>query len=654
MLSWIFKKTSLQFGASCNESTSSELSSDERVDMAAEFIQPLHISELLALPRRQKLLAHIWQRTSVSRKQFDTLYLKPIERYAALVQQFPASEAHHHAYSGGMLDHGLEIMAYALKLRQSYLLPIGSTPEEQAAQSEVWTAATAYAALLHDIGKIAVDLHVEYRDEQIWHPWHGPLRKPYRFKYRKDREYRLHSACAGLLYHQVLDTSILDWLSQTQELWAALLYILAGQFEYAGVLGEIVTKADQSSVAQELGGDPAKAMAAPKHALQRKLLDGLRYLVKEQLKLNNAGPSDGWLTDEALWLVSKTVCDKLRGHLLSQGISGIPNTNTAIFDVLQEHSMLTPTADNKAIWSATVSSDTGWKNSFTFFKIVPALIWDADDRPEVFAGSVIVNSKTPVATTSENETMVLDTTETILDTIPTTKPASLVQTDSLDVVFDLLGLEDSQETLETPQVLPQPDIDSTFKTDAKPKKAKPVKQKAANLSLSDNGLLSECPENSVACPPPVDIQELLKPIPKVSANNDSNISGEHFMQWLKGAILGKKLIINDAKALVHTVENSIYLVTPGIFMRYCAEFPEVQKLAKAEDVSDWRYMQRVFEKLKRHKKQDNGLNIWTCAVTGPHRTKQVHGYLLAKPEIILPEIPFNNPYLNLIDTTKNE
>ena len=92
------------------------------------LMRPEPAALLLATPRRQKLLEHIWQRTSLSRRQFATLYLAPLERYAELVQQFPASEAHHHAYPGGMLDHGLEIVAYALKLRQSHLLPAGATP----------------------------------------------------------------------------------------------------------------------------------------------------------------------------------------------------------------------------------------------------------------------------------------------------------------------------------------------------------------------------------------------------------------------------------------------------------------------------------------------------------------------------------------------
>src|SRR3546814_17732129 len=110
---------------------------------------------------------------------------------------------------------------------------------------------------------------------------------------------------------------ISDWSSDVCS--SDLLYVLAGQYEHAGTLGELVVQADQASVAQELGGDPSKALAAPKHALQRKLLDGLRYLLKEEFKLNQAGPADGWLTQEALWLVSQTTSAKPREHRPESG-----------------------------------------------------------------------------------------------------------------------------------------------------------------------------------------------------------------------------------------------------------------------------------------------------------------------------------------------
>src|SRR5258708_34825645 len=144
--------------------------------------RPESAASLLATPRRRKLLVHIWQRTSLSRPQFVSLYRTPLERYAELVQQFPASESHHHAYPGGMLDHGLEIVAYALKLRQSYLLPAGASPETQVAQAEAWTAVTGYAPLLHDIGKIAVDLHVDNADGTPCHPLPPPPPPPYPFR----------------------------------------------------------------------------------------------------------------------------------------------------------------------------------------------------------------------------------------------------------------------------------------------------------------------------------------------------------------------------------------------------------------------------------------------------------------------------------------
>src|SRR5450830_1110760 len=182
-----------------------------------EYLTPQTATEMLSTPRRRKLMEYIWQRTSLSRSQFDDLYLEPVRRYAELVQQLPASENHHHAYPGGMLDHGLEIVAYALKIRQSHLLPMGAPPETQAAQTEAWSATVAYAALLHDLGKIAVDVEVHLDDGTIWHPWQGPVSRAYRFKYLKGRPYKLHSAATGLLFMQVLPPSTLDWLSTYPE-----------------------------------------------------------------------------------------------------------------------------------------------------------------------------------------------------------------------------------------------------------------------------------------------------------------------------------------------------------------------------------------------------------------------------------------------------
>ncbi|HFH3764138.1 MobH family relaxase [Pseudomonas aeruginosa] len=600
-------------------------------DLPKGLMRPESAASLLATPRRQKLLEHIWQRTSLSRKQFASLYRAPLERYAELVQAFPASEAHHHAYPGGMLDHGLEIVAYSLKLRQSHLLPIGASPEDQAAQAEAWTAAVAYAALLHDIGKVAVDLHVELADGSTWHPWHGPLRQPYRFRYRDDREYRLHSAATGLLYQQLLNRDLLDWLSGYPSLWAPLLYVLAGQYEHAGVLGELVVQADRASVAQELGGDPARAMAAPKHSLQRKLVNGLRYLLKEELKLNQPEASDGWLTEDALWLVSKTVSDKLRAHLLSQGVDGIPANNTAVFNVLQDHAMLQPTASGKAIWRATITSESGWSHAFTLLRLAPALIWEPSERPSPFAGTVTVDS----AGEAEDGPRPSAPDAALL-------PGAAVATEKEPAASSRPDQSGGSHAIPpSTQRNPADPLESMlamFETTPEPEQSVEAPPEGADDAAVplDPPASAPGPSAPTAAPAPHDF-----------ASFTGRPSGEHFMAWLKQAVQTRKLIINDAKALVHTVSDTVYLISPGVFQRYAQEHPTIGPLAKDAALQDWQWVQKRFEKLGLHRKQPSGLNIRTCEVMGPRKTRQVHGYLLEDPSHIFDAVPPNNPYLSL-------
>jgi len=125
-------------------------------------------------------------------------------------------------------------------------------------------------------------------------------------------------------------------------------------------------------------------------------------------------------------------------------------------------------------------------------------------------------------------------------------------------------------------------------------------------------------------------------------------SAEHFMLWLKHVLATRKLILNDAKALVHTVNDTAFLVTPGIFQRYAQEHPQTAALAKAEGQQDWQWLQKRFEKLGIHRKQPSGLNIWTCQVTGPRKSKKLHGYLLTDSAILFTQAPTNNPYLKMM------
>ncbi|QHB28884.1 relaxase [Pseudomonas monteilii] len=546
------------------------------------FLLPLPAESLLCADHRKKLLERIWQYTALSEAQFNQLYLDPIRRYAAYVQQLPASESHHHAYPGGMLDHGLELMACSLKLRQSYLLPSGAAPEDQAAQADAWSAAIAYGALLHDIGKIAVDLQVEYQNGEVWHPWHGPLAQPYRFRYLAGRDYKLHSAATGLLYTRILTPLQLDWLSSYPLLWGHLLFLLANHYEHAGTLGELVLQADRVSTAQNIGANPTKALLAPKHSLQHHLLTGLRHLVKNEFKFNQPGAA-GWLTEDHLWLVSKTATDKLRAYLLAQTVDGIPSSNIALFDELQSHGLVDATPEGKAVWNANVTDDD-WQHRFTFLRLQPSLIWADAPRPDYFKGTVEPMMKHPLPAG--------ETCESTLDRSQPTpeknQPVSEHQNQDFDYLDDLMDMLQEPSEVEI-----GPSAGSLQSTTASPKD----------------------PE------------------------------GLAFLEWLREGVLKHRLVINDSKAKVHTVEGTFFLVTPGIFQRYAAEHPES---AEADSQSDaWRRIQHHFEKLDAHLRKPNRQNIWTCTVRGPRKTTSLNGYILRDVNLLGLPPPPDNPFLSL-------
>lgn len=148
---------------------------------------------------------------------------------------------------------------------------------------------------------------------------------------------------------------------------------------------------------------------------------------------------------------------------------------------------------------------------------------------------------------------------------------------------------------------------------------------------------------------PTSVQALYTPSQPEPAKQPS---AEHFIAWLREGIQSRKIIINDAKALVHTVAGTAYLVSPGILQRYVQENPQSAVLARREGLADWQWIQKRFEMLQLHRKQSSGLNIWTCEVTGPRKTKKLHGYLLNDPSGLFQEVPPNNPYLTIVSASK--
>jgi len=357
------------------------------------WFAPQPAETLLATVSRQSHLYTLRQLTPLTDRVYEDWIVTLIQRFARLVQLFPASQQHHHAHPGGLLDHSLEVACHAVRLRQGRLLPVEASAEEQARQADAWSVAILCAALLHDTGKVAADIHIHQQDGTVWCPWQPPLAQPYTWHHRTDRrDYHLHPSAGALLVMPLFPPSLMSWLGGYPELFAALIYSLTGHPERAGLMAELIQEADKASVAKSLGGDIKTALAQKPGHLSQQLLTALRALVLGEYRLNNPDcGSDGWLTRDALWLVSKPTADRLRAWLLQHGISGVPENNNRLFDELMAHQMIIAN-NGKGIWRCRICAETGWSpgESLTLLRIAPTVIWQQTTLPPpVFAGSVI-------------------------------------------------------------------------------------------------------------------------------------------------------------------------------------------------------------------------------------------------------------------------
>ncbi|MGH8627316.1 MAG: MobH family relaxase [Gammaproteobacteria bacterium] len=350
--------------------------------------------QLLAPPERQARVQALEELTRVTPAHFEALYRQALRNYAAYVQQLPASEAHHHAGLGGLLDHGLEAAVLALKLRRGHLLPPGAATEVIDAQADLWSYACFTAVLLHDIGKPAVDQKVELFDKHNsslgpWDPWAGSMEAyAYEARFVRNRNYHLYQRAAPLLARFIVPVEGLRWLTAEREVLTAWLAIIDGIPEEAGPLGNIVQEADRLSSAADLTGNVPRQMPTVRvRPLHERLITGLRYLLdSQQLPLNRPGAA-GWLIGDELWLVVKTALDALRAHLLQEGQSGIPGDNRRLMDELQQRGVLIPNGE-RAVWSAQVTLGE-WQQALTLLRFPASRLWpDPPTRPESCRGAI--------------------------------------------------------------------------------------------------------------------------------------------------------------------------------------------------------------------------------------------------------------------------
>ncbi len=578
----------------------------------------LPVKTLLNPIHRQTCITGIYQASHTNQRYFDCLYRPALNAFARLVQQLPASEVDHHAAPGGLLDHALESTLNALQIRRAHMLPADAPPEDVSRNEALWTYAVFAATLLHDVGKIAVDQQITLHDRrkrplsESWSPFTGymdQLGRWYAVEFRRDRDYALHQRTAALLVPKILPAEGLAWLNTNIEVFAAFSAAITGHPDEAGVLGQIVSEADQLSVARNKGAihgmGQGTYMAARTKPLHEKLLTALRIqLDRNELALNRPGAA-GWLTDEGLWMMGTRTVSTLRQHLTEEGHSGVPSSNSRLFDILMQHGMVIANENDQAIWRIRVTQ-ADWKpNPFTVLRFRPEKIWPlVDHRPFVFSGQIeiVANPTTEdeeISGTAESENRV---------ELPTQVPGNL----------------DCPISEEPSQSEPNPDHKLVYGP-------WPSTSDTQNTtSSSDLNRLHRNPGTLTNDQPTYS--------PTQNTINDNQSKGRVFYDWLIQGLQQGRIQYNHVDAVVHVVEEGVLLVSPEIFRQFLKQFPEYES---------WNNVQKQAQRLRLNHKTPEGTNIHTYKVTGDNRRPSLlKGFLITDTAMLFGEkIPKPNPYL---------
>lgn len=170
---------------------------------------------LLGSEKLQPHLKNIKSLLNLPPKFYNRLYYQVIEQFAEFVQALPETVHGTFANDGGFLEHGIERAARALSLCLAYFFPEEKSLNNMTPNQALWIYAVFTAALLLDVGKLAVKYKITLCQKngtsiKDWHPYSSSMvaqGKYYKYDFVKENRDNLRRLITSLLARQILSES---------------------------------------------------------------------------------------------------------------------------------------------------------------------------------------------------------------------------------------------------------------------------------------------------------------------------------------------------------------------------------------------------------------------------------------------------------------
>lgn len=608
-----------------------------------QLLPVLSPEQLFAQCKLDYSLSELRTLTGLDTAIFDLIVRQPILDFAELVQLAPASESHHHAGPGGLLTHTLDVITLALKKRRGYQLPIAGSLTEIANQRHLWTYAVFVGCLLHDIGKLSANTRLipVAKDgvEKSWTPHSGPITqlkniKGYRVEFRKT-PYQYHAHLA-LTHWGLVPQYARTWLIEASNIMAELTAWLWGDKYESGTIGEIIESADRESTAKNLQLPIDKRFSNQIPVIDRYLKIIRQWIQDGAIKINTNGGM-GWVDEHGhLYLVCRSLAERLIQECNSQGLKNLPQDPVRIYDILQEHGYALSMEDGKAIWPIRVKT-ASYEHKFTCLKFdgrkltlpsrplraLEGVISIGGNEKQETAQVIQEPAKETVKTYEQDSAAVTQETAAIQEA-EKTQDGSTHAADTAEAEAIILDMPSDDEIMAAIAASEEPEIFSdTLKPSAEVSGSQ--QDTAEGMQEAGRNAAGQSQENASE---PVESGAVANNVGLVrNLEYEAPDTGAKFLAWLQRGLLEKTILINNPTAEIHIVEDGVLMIAPAIFKTFLRlhNLPE----DKHKNLS------KRFGNLRKHIRNGD-MNIHPYWVSSSNRASKINGWLL----------PFNVIYEN--------
>ncbi|AQT61913.1 MobH family relaxase [Cellvibrio sp. PSBB023] len=608
-----------------------------------QLLPALTPEQLFAQCKLDYSLSELRTLTGLDTAIFDLLVRQPILDFAELVQLAPASESHHHAGPGGLLTHTLDVITLALKKRRGYQLPIAGSLTEIANQRHLWTYAVFVGCLLHDIGKLSANTRLvpvaKDGTEKSWTPHSGPITqlkniKGYRVEFRKT-PYQYHAHLA-LTHWSLVPQYARTWLIEASNIMAELTAWLWGDKFESGTIGEIIESADRESTAKNLQLPIDKRFSNQIPVIDRYLKIIRQWIQDGAIKINTNGGM-GWVDEYGhLYLVCRSLAEKLIQECNSQGLKSLPQDPVRVYDILQEHGYALSMEDGRAIWPIRVKT-ASYEHKFTCLKFegrkltLPSRPLRALEGVISIWGNEIQETaqvtqepaEESVKTYEQDSAAVTQDTAAIQET-EKTQDGSTHAADTAETEANIADMPSDDEIMAAIAASEEPEIYSdTLEPSAEASGSQ--QDGAEGMQEAGRNTAGQSQENASE---PSEIGAVASNVGLVrNLEYEAPDTGAKFLAWLQRGLLEKTILINNPTAEIHIVEDGVLMIAPAIFKTFLRlhNLPE----DKHKNLS------KRFGNLRKHIRNGD-MNIHPYWVSSSNRASKINGWLL----------PFNVIYEN--------